>query len=87
MSSNGPLLALQEQLRGQIDLADGCEKRALAAADWRVTSAWTGAFLQLHGAIIETALVLNRLEKGACPSPRDPAAGESAPAEDSCSAR
>jgi len=56
------LRALQEQLRVQVEFGQECRKRACAAPDWRLKSAWTGVFLQASRALAETGFVLGTLE-------------------------
>ena len=46
-----------------------CRRRAVAARDWRMKSAWIGVFIRLSDALIETACVWGSLEKVGVPGP------------------
>jgi hypothetical protein len=54
---------LQEQAWAQLTLLEECRRRAVAADNPALCSAWVGLFVQRCGALTETAFAYGSLEK------------------------
>jgi hypothetical protein len=55
--------ALSRHLRAQAEMLEEFSRRAMAATDWRMRSAWIGEFVRLSHALTATALVSGSFEK------------------------